>query len=244
MLDPLLAKLEPLTHLSDDDRRALQALAGRPARRYEPDTIIVREGEDPQMVRLLLSGWAHHYKELPDGRRQMVALSLPGDLRGFDTDMLFEMDHSIGALSAVTLIEIRLAAFEEMMSAHPRVMRALHRQALVDAAVQREWLLNLGRRTATERLAHLFCELFHRLRGIGQTEGNACDIPLTQADLADLVGITPVHVSRVLQTLRAQQLIALRGRRLTLPNLQALERAALFNPRYLRLGRIGARAEA
>ncbi len=241
MLNPLIAKLEQLTRLSAEDRQLLETLTSEPVRRCEPGTDIVREGDDPHSVRLILSGWAYRYKQLPDGRRQVVALLLPGDLCDHDGWVLSEMDHSIGALSVVTLAEIPPAAFEATMSAHSRVAQVLRWDALVNTAMQREWMLNLGRRSATERLAHLFCEVFYRLRPIGLLQGNTCEMPLTQTDLADVIGMTPVHVNRVLQVLRRQGLIELRGRRLTIPDLAGLERAALFNPNYLHLGHVGAR---
>jgi CRP-like cAMP-binding protein len=244
MFNPLITKLEQFTHLSSEDQRVLQTLTSEPVRRYEPGTDSVREGDDPQAVRLVLSGWAYRYKQLPDGRRQVVALLLPGDLGDHNVFVLSEMDHSIGALSAVTLIEIPPAAFEAMMTAHPRVTRALYWESLVNAAVQREWMLNLGRRVATERLTHLFCEVFYRLRAIGLVQGDSCEMPLTQADLADVIGMTPVHVNRVLQTLRRQKLVELKGRRLTIPDLPALERVALFTPNYLHLGQVGVRFDA
>ncbi|MGW8788734.1 Crp/Fnr family transcriptional regulator [Heyndrickxia sporothermodurans] len=244
MPNPLVTKLEQFTHLSDEDRRVLQTLTSQPVRRCEPGTDIVREGDAPQSVRLVLSGWAYRYKHLPDGRRQVVALLLPGDLCDHNVFVPSERDHSIGALNDVTLVEILPAAFEGMTTAQPRVARALAWASLVNAAIQREWMLNLGRRIAVERLTHLFCEMFYRLRAIGLTQEDSCEMPLTQTDLADVIGMTPVHVNRVLQTLRRQKLVELRGRRLTIPDLEALERAALFTPNYLHLRHIEAQSDA
>lgn len=244
MQNPLVTKLEQFARLSDEDQRALHTLTSQPVRRYQPDTDIVCEGDAPQTVRLVLSGWAYRYKQLPDGRRQVVALLLPGDLCDHNVFVLSEVDHSIGALNDVTLVEIPPAAFEAMMTAHPHVTRALGWASLVNAAMQREWVLNLGRRVAVERLTHLFCEVFYRLRAIGLTQGDSCEMPLTQTDLADVIGMTPVHVNRVLQTLRRQKLVELRGRRLTIPDLEGLERAALFTPSYLHLRHIGAQSDA
>lgn len=241
MLNPLIAKLEQFTRLSAEDRQALQTLTSEPVHCYEPGTDIVCEGDTPHSVRLILSGWANRYKQLPDGRRQVVALLLPGDLCDHDGLVLSETDHSIGALSAVTLVEIPPAAFEATMTAHPRVARALRWDALVNVAIQREWMLNLGRRSGAERLAHLLCEVFYRLRGVGLVQGASCEMPLTQLDLADVIGMTSVHVNRMLQTQRRQELFGLKGRRLTILDLVALEQAALFNPNYLHLGHVGAR---
>ncbi|KQP23751.1 cyclic nucleotide-binding protein [Methylobacterium sp. Leaf469] len=241
---PLIAKLEQFSRLSDEDRRTLEILTEGPVRRFASRADIVREGEAPRAVRLILSGWACRYKQLPNGRRQIVALFLPGDLCDHNVFVLSEMDHSIGTLSPVALVEIPPPAFEEMMTARPRVTRALWWESLVNAATQREWILNLGGRDAVERLAHLFCELFYRLRGIGHMQDGGCDLPLTQTDLAEVAGLTPVHVNRTLQSLRRQGLLELRGRRLTIPDLPALERVASFNPNYLHLDRVGARFDA
>ncbi|MGU3663731.1 Crp/Fnr family transcriptional regulator [Methylobacterium sp. A49B] len=244
MNHPLITKLEQFVRLSAKDREMLQTLTSEPIRRYEPRADIVCEGDAPQVMRLVMSGWAYRYKQLPDGRRQIVALLLPGDLCDHNVFVLSEMDHCLSALSAVTLVEIQPATFEAMLLVHPRVRPALHWEMLLNAAVQREWMLNLGRRVGVERLAHLFCEVFYRLRGVGLTHGTTCDMPLTQVDLADAIGMTPVHVNRVLQTLRRQKLIEVKGRRLTILDLAALERAALFNPNYLHRHRVGARFDA
>nr|USU32740.1 Crp/Fnr family transcriptional regulator [Methylobacterium sp. OTU13CASTA1] len=244
MNDPLIVKLEQFEHLDDEERRALLALTDGRMLHYEPRSDIIREGEDPRVVRLVLSGWACRYKQLPDGCRQIVAFFLPGDLCDHNVFVLSEMDHSIGTLTAVTLIEIAPAAFEAMMSARPQVTRALWWESLVNAGTQREWILNLGGRDALERLAHLFCELFHRLRGIGQTQDASYDMPLTQSDLAEVTGLTPVHVNRTLQTLRQRGLLTLKGRRLTILSRPGLERLALFNPNYLHLERVAARQDA
>jgi len=240
---PLIAKLEQFSCLSGEDRRALEALTDGPVQSFAPRADIVREGESPRVVRLILSGWACRYKQLPSGRRQTLALFLSGDLCDHNVFVLSKMDHSIGALSSVTLVEIAPPAFEGMMAARPRVTRALWWESLVNAATQREWILNLGGRDAVERLAHFFCELAYRLRGIGQMRDGGCDLPLTQTDLAEVVGLTSVHVNRTLQTMRRQGLLEIRGRRLTIPDLPALERVASFNPNYLHLDRVGARFE-
>jgi CRP-like cAMP-binding protein len=122
---------------------------------------------------------------------------------------------------------------------HPRVAQALWGQVLIDAAIQREWTLNLSQRTAYERLCHLLCELFLRLRAVGLTQGLICDLPITQAKLAEATGLTLVHLNRMLQELRAANLVVLKNKTLTIPNLDALMSAALFNPAYLHLDQAG-----
>ena len=237
LTNPLSRKLEQFAPLSGEDRAVLDRAAGERVRHFEPHTDIIREGDRPRDVNLFLTGWACRYKQLEDGRRQIVAFFLPGDLCDHNVFILREMDHHIAALTPVTLAELSREAFERMTLDHPRITQALWWETLVNASVQREWTVNLGQRDAAERMAHLMCELFVRLRGVGLTEGNGCEFPITQADLAEATGMSTVHVNRTLQELRGRQLLTLRGRRLTIPDLGALMRAGLFNPNYLHLER-------
>ncbi len=204
----------------------------------------MREGDKPAHIHLILDGWACRYKSLPDGRRQTVALLIPGDLCDINVYILRELDHSIGAITGIRVARIEKEEFDELAQNHPRILQALYWNELVGAAIQREWTLNVGQRSAYERIAHLFVELFHRLRIIGLTRDHSCDFPLTQNDIADVSGLTSVHVNRTLQELRRNGLIELRGRELTILDLEALSQAAMFNPNYLHLGHEGAHLDA
>lgn len=124
------------------------------------------------------------------------------------------------------------------------MMKALWWDTLVSVAIQREWTVNLGQRTAIERLGHLFCELFVRLRGIGLTDGDSCPLPLTQVELADAMGLSNVHINRTLQELRRAGLVVFKGKRLTIPDLAALQKVSLFNPNYLHLDHEGRHLDA
>lgn len=205
---------------------------------------LVREGEKPRAVNVVLDGWACRYKQLPDGRRQVVSFFLPGDLCDANVFILREMDHSIGAITKVRYAEIMPADFEDLMTQSPRITQALWWHELVTAAVQREWTTNVGQRSAYERIAHLLCELFIRLRQVQLTEGESCDFPLTQTDIADATGLTSVHVNRTLQELRREGLIGLAGKRLTIPDLRALMNVSMFNANYLHLDREGRHLDA
>ncbi|WP_207796558.1 Crp/Fnr family transcriptional regulator [Sphingomonas oleivorans] len=213
-------------------------------RRIRAREDIIREGDSPRDVNLVLEGWACRYKTLEDGRRQIIAFFIPGDMCDLDISMLHEMDHSIGALTALTFAEISRSTIDRLMATYPRIHQALAWQALVSAAVQREWTVNIGQRNATERLAHLFCELFLRLRAVGRTHGDICEMPVTQTELAEATGLTPVHVNRTLQDLRASGLIVLKGRELRIPDLAELQRVSLFHPNYLHLDHEGAQFDA
>ena len=144
---------------------------------------------------------------LEDGRRQIVAFFVPGDFCDMNVYILREMDHSVAAVTPIKIAEIARDDFEELTGTHPRVLQALYWYELVMAAIQREWTLNLGQRTAYERIAHLLCEMFLRLESVGLTRGNSCDFPMTQVDIADASGLTAVHVNRTLQELRRDGLI-------------------------------------
>ena len=236
--------LEAFTKLSQQDRTLIEGLIRKNVREVPARRDIVREGEKPRAVNVVLEGWACRYKQLPDGRRQVASFFIPGDLCDANVFILREMDHSIGAITKVRYAEIMPSDFEDMMAQSPRITQALWWHELVTAAVQREWTTNVGQRTAYERIAHLLCELFLKLRQVGLTQGNSCDCPLTQIDIADATGLTSVHVNRTLQELRRQGLIELGGKRLTIPDLAALMNASMFNPNYLHLNHEGAHLDA
>jgi len=235
----LISKLQYFVRLSAEDQAVLQRFATQSIRTLPARTDILREGEKPNHVHLIVEGWAHRYKELEDGRRQIVSIFLPGDICDQNVFILREMDHSIGTITAARVADLPRAFFDEISAGYPRITGALWWETLVSAAIQREWTMNLGQRNATERMAHLFCELFIRLGMAGLTSNNSCMFPLTQADLAEATGLSKVHVNRTLQELRAYELIVLKGKTLVVPDLGRLMRAGLFNPNYLHMERDG-----
>jgi CRP-like cAMP-binding protein len=239
MATHLIRKLEQFTRLSADDKKVLERAASLKMRRLGPREDIICEGAKPTQINLVIEGWACRYKYLEDGRRQIAAFLLPGDLCDLRMFVLTQMDHSIGTLTPVTVAEIPRDTIVDLTSNHLRLSRALWWTTLVDEAISREWTISLGRRTAIERLAHLLCELFIRLRGVGLTNGTTCELPVTQEQLADATGISTVHVNRTLMELREANLIILKGKTLTIPDLMALQAAALFNPNYLHLDHKG-----
>lgn len=232
MIDPFATRLAWFAGMMPESGLALGRLRVGRIRHYAPRTDIICEGDPPRAVRVVVSGWACRYRYLSNGLRQIVALLLPGDVcDGHDG---FEgADHTITALSGVVLGEIDPAAYAAVARSDDPTGRALRWMASVDLAIQREWTLTVGRRDAREGLAHLFCELYHRLDAVGLVEAGGYAMPLTQSDLADALGGTPVHVNRILQVLRREHLIGLRSRRLAIPNLGALQGVALFDPAYL-----------
>jgi CRP-like cAMP-binding protein len=237
-------RLQAYTKLSRDDLTAIEQLTRKGLREIPARRDVVREGDKPRSVFLVLDGWACRYKQLPDGRRQVVGFFVPGDICDLNIYILREMDHTIGAISPVKVAEVPADEFQQLMADHPRITQALFWDELVTVAIQREWTLNLGQRTAYERIAHLFIEMFLRLQVVGRTKGNSCDFPLTQSDIADATGLTAVHVNRTLQDLRRDGLIELHSRTLTIPDMAGLKSAAMFNDNYLHLDREGAHLDA
>lgn len=235
---PLARRLEEYTELSGNALAALNRLAAKPARRIAPHRDLIRQGDAPRCIYLIKRGWACRYKVLPDGRRQIVDFLIPGDLCDLNIYILSRIDHSIGAITALDAIEIGAEEFEALIEEQPRIVRALWWQELVSKSCHREWIVNVGARSATERIAHLLCEMFLRLESIGATDGYSCDFPPTQVELADATGLTAIHVNRTLQALRRDGLILLSSRRLTIPDMKALKRAGLFNADYLHLERL------
>lgn len=235
---PLIRKLENFAPLCGDDKRALDALVAREVKRYGAREDVIHDGDRPEHVHVVLDGFACRYKTLEDGRRQVTAYFVPGDFCDLHVFILCAMDHSIGALTPCTVSLVPRGAVLGLL-ARPALARALWWATLVDEAVLREWVVNVGRRDAHERVGHVLCELHLRLQAVGLADGGACELPLTQADLADALGLSIVHVDRTFQRLRAEGLIELRGKHLTILDAARLRQAALFDPNYLHLGREG-----
>jgi len=234
---PVVRRLNALRRLSDAGVAAIKAAVRERIIKVDVGEDLAREGDRPDRVRLFLSGWACRYKSLEDGRRQIVNFVLPGDTCDAYLYLVSSMDHSISALTPVIYSELERAAFEKLVSADVTVAEAFYCETLALNSTQREWAINLGRRDALERVAHLFCELFVRLETVGLVEGNSFALPVTQTDLADAAGLSTVHLNRTLQELRASRLITLKERHLTIHDTKTLGHIAMFNPNYLHLDR-------
>jgi len=235
--EPLLRLLSRYMPLDAEDRDALSVLDTLPVSVKDARTDIAREGENPTVIRLLISGWACRYKDLPDGRRQIVGFFLPGDFCDLNLYILSELDHSIGALTQVRYYEIPPIRFQEIIDARPHLTRALLWHEMVSSGIQREWLLSIGQRSPIERLAHLFVELYERLKAVGLTNGLSFEFPVTQHHLAEANGLSLVHVNRTLQEMRRGGLIELADRQLRIVDLDHLKKVAMFNRNYLHFNR-------
>lgn len=231
-LDFLVRKLRHGAWIDEDDERSLRALY-EGVRLVHARGDIIREGATPRFLTLVLEGWACTYRDLGNGQRQILSILLPGDLAepfGILPDFA---DHSIDAVTQVTLAQVNPDAIRAAASASPRIEQALWWDLLVTIAIEREHAVSLGRRTASERLGHLLCELHLRQALVGLAEGASCEFPLTQSELADLLGLSAVHVNRSLQDLRGRGLVSLRNRRLIIHELEALRNFSFFDPDYL-----------
>lgn len=234
MHNPLVLKLEQRDHLSEDERRVLENAISR-VRVVEADEDIVHEGESPSESSLLLDGFAARYKIFANGRRQITAIHVAGDFVDLHSFLLKIMDHGVLALTPCRVAVVPHAVLERITGEHPHLTRLLWLSTLIDGAIHREWLNAMGRLSATANLAHFICELFLRLKIVGRTDGDTFQLPLTQAELGDALGLSTVHVNRVLQELRKEGLIRWQGDALTILDRERLENVGEFAPTYLHL---------
>ncbi|WP_336741367.1 Crp/Fnr family transcriptional regulator [Aureimonas altamirensis] len=230
----LIRKLECFHPLSGADRALLESIS-KPIIEIPARHDLVQEGETPENVFLIVSGFACRYKLTAEGRRQIMAFFVPGDFCDFQVFILNQMDHNIGTLSRCHVVEMSRQDIVTLTE-NPAIGRAFWWASLVDAAVLREWIVNLGQRSAYERIAHLLSELLIRLRVVGQVRDNSSyTLPITQSDLAETMGLTIVTANRVLMKLREKGLITVSGRELIIHDVKALERESGFDPKYLHL---------
>lgn len=232
----LLRRLELITSLPEADRQAVLGLPHR-TRTVEASTYLTREGDLPTVCGVLGSGFAYRQKLTGDGVRQIVALHIPGDALDLQHLFLDVADHSVQMLTRGEVAFVPRKDLHELVDARPLVRHAVMSSILVEASIFREWVLNVGRRDARTRLAHLLCEFAIRMEAQGMTDGGGFELPITQEQLADAVGLTPVHVNRTLKLLEAEGLITRNKRNIRFPSWQRMRDVGDFNPRYLHLER-------
>jgi CRP-like cAMP-binding protein len=238
MRNPWTMKMEQYTRFSDEERRELDALISERQQHHGAREDIIREGDHSPDCHVVLSGLACRYKILPDGGRQIMAFLVPGDLCDAEIFILRSMDHSVGALTPTTTALIAGEKMKELLRRPGCMSEALWWGTLTDLGVLRERIVDHGRRDAHERIAHLLYEMLVRYRMVGIAKDDAFEFPITQADLADATGITPVHANRMLQQLREEKLISLERRTLTILDPERLRAVAGFNANYLHLDRV------
>ncbi|MDF2972885.1 MAG: Crp/Fnr family transcriptional regulator [Microvirga sp.] len=234
----MIRKLESIFPLTDEERNALASLPMQVVT-FRPDQDIVRIGDRPTQSCMVLQGFTCVYKLTAEGKRQIVAFHVPGDMPDLQSLHLKVLDNSVATVSPCTLGFIPHEALQGICNRHPRITAALWRETLVDASIFREWMTGIGRREAYNRMAHLLCEFLVRLTAVGLAEDGTFDLPITQTELADAIGASTVHVNRVLQELRADGLIRSKGTQVSILDWEGLKAAGDFDPLYLHLRQDG-----
>jgi CRP-like cAMP-binding protein len=237
ILQRMLDKVERRANLDDGDREALLNLPYRLVK-AEPGRYLVREGASTDHSMIINSGLAYRHKFTADGSRQIVSIHIPGDFVDLEGSLLNVSDHNVQALTRCEIATVPTAAVRALVDAHPRIARALWVDTLIDGSIFREWIMNIGRRDARERLAHLFCEFARRLEVAGLGSSNGYELPMTQEQLADSTGLTAVHVNRTLKAMDAEGLIERQRRFVFIPDWEKLRDVAGFSELYLHLDQV------
>lgn len=237
-LERLAEKLGRFCTLTSEERLALAGLPGA-ERAFGPREEMVAQHRPTDGLQLLVEGFACRFRLLPDGRRQILGFLLPGDICDLSTLVLGHPDHAVSALGVVRTSVLPAAALAAALERHPRLARAFWWLTAVDAAITREWLVNVGYRSAHERVAHLLCEVYWRLESVGLAHDNQCRFPLTQTELGDAVALSAVHINRTLMNMRRTGLARMQGGMLELLDRHALQAAGGFDPAYLHLPSVG-----
>ena len=232
MTNAFVEKLRGFGFLTPEDVAVLEAACGV-SRDFPARHDLIREGDKPGPLIVILEGWACRYKLLPDGSRQITAFLMPGDFCDMHLSILNEMDHSIATLTPARVALVPRPQLADLIDTRPNIVRAFWWAQLVDEGILRAWIVSMGRRSSLERVAHLMCELYIRARNIGLAEHDRVEMPLTQIVLADALGLTPVHINRVLSRLRTDEIMHLSGGVLVISDPAKLAIVAGFEDNYL-----------
>jgi CRP-like cAMP-binding protein len=237
MPNPLTMKLEQFTRFDQNERMRLDELLAYPTKTYARGQDIIAQGEKVEDIHLVLTGLAARSKVLRNGDRQLMALLVPGDLCDLEVFVLEAMDHSIVAIAQTTCVLIPAKVIRELLTESSTLTQALWWSTMIDSAILREWIVDQGKRDAFERIAHLCYEMLVRYRVVGQTTDDTIPFHLTQEDLSDAMGVTPIHANRMLMKLREDGLISLKSKVLTVLDAPRLKKVARFESNYLHLVR-------
>lgn len=225
-------KLRRFGQLTKEEIAVLASATSKP-RKVSARRDLIREGDRPGPVFVVLEGWAYRYKILPNGTRQVLAYLMPGDCCDLHIGLLAEMDHSIQTITSSLIATIDRVKMDAILDQHRGIARAMYTAQLIDEGTMRAWITSMGRRTSIERVAHLMCELYVRARNIGLAGADALTLPLSQLLLADSLGMTPVHLNRVLKELRLSGAMTLLRGSLVIANPANLAEIAGFDENYL-----------
>lgn len=230
--EKMVRRLERRSPLGEAGREALLSLP-HSIRKLSAAAHIIRDGDRPDNVCLLLAGFAHRHKLTGEGGRQIISIHMASEFLDLQNGLLSVADHGVQTLTEVEAAFIPRRAVEELMLGHAAVGRALWIDTLIDASIFREWVVNVGRRDSRARVAHLLCEFSLRLEAAGLASNHHYELPMTQEQLADAVGLTSVHVNRVLKQLGEEGLIIRDRRTISIEDWQRLRQAGDFTDRYL-----------
>jgi len=231
-VEKLLLKLRHRDTVSAEEEEVLRAIVS-PPERIAARRCAIREGELLDRSMLLVEGFVGRYKDMRDGQRQITQIHIAGDFPDLHGFLLKRLDHDLLAMTDCVVSWVPHEVLQKATEEFPHLARMLWFSTNLDAAIHRAWAVSLGRRDATARIAHLICELQIRLGIVGLADANGFDLPLTQADLAECLGLTPVHVNRVLKDLREKGLLTFRRSRVEIPDFGELARLGEFTPAYL-----------
>lgn len=234
MIDKLLIKLRARDEISAEEERALRDAAS-PVQTLPASHTFITAGHEVNASTLLIEGFLCRYKDLSDGQRQITELHVAGDFADLHSFTLKRLDHNIMTLTPCKIVQMPHEKLTGITEQHPHLARVLWFLTNLDAAIHREWEVSLGRRSALERTAHLFCELQVRLALAGMPSEREYAFPVTQIILSECLGLTPVHVNRVLKELRERELVEFRSGKVTILDSAGLRQVAEFDPAYLYL---------
>lgn len=232
VVDYFLRRINLLAELTPLEVRFLEALVNEPEE-FAHGRDIVRRGEKTSFLHVFLDGWACRYVDTPDGERQILACLLPGTISNRYMGPAGTFNYSVAAVSSCKVAAIPARKLEDLELNHPNIARALWLWSLVDAAIAREWMISLGRRNGMSRIVHLLCELHFRLAAVGLVTPEGFHFPVTQRDIADMVGLSVVHVNRILGRLREHGLIDYGSGQMKLNDLGTLMAHSDFDPSHL-----------
>jgi len=220
--------------LSETEKQAIQSA---PLRLWQVASHqdVVSDRAQPTEVHLIVQGFACRYKLLPDGRRQIMAFLIAGDFCDLRSLLMHQMDFGVAALGRTTVAVISHERLLSIIEKHPRLGLALWRDTMIDAAIYRQWLINVGRRSAYARIAHSLCEVWWRMEAAGLARDGSYELPMTQTEIGDAMGLSVVHVNRTLQQLRADGLIKFKSNIVQVLDWQLLQKAGEFDPSYLQI---------
>jgi len=232
MIEQALKKLRARDDLSPSEEQVLESAVAKTMAVGKRETFV--NAEVPlSNSNILLEGLVCRYRDMANGQRQVTEVHVPGDFVDLHSFPLQRLDHSIMALVPSRIAVVPHERLRLITETEPHLTRLLWLTTAMDAAVHREWMVSIGRRSALSRVAHVLCEFYERFKVVGMTDGTSYPLPLTQIDLAECLGLTPIHVNRTLRELRLRKLVTFRSKRVAIDQLEALQDVAEYDPNYL-----------